>query len=563
MKKLLATIMAITLGVTTLLTATACGSGKGGLVNDAKTLNVKIHSAGYGVSYIEELKKGFEATYSDEGYKINVMTPTDISNQLIFKEIYANSGVDVYIASAVAEESVNYIGEQMFADITDTVVKTKPVGNDKVEGENSILSYIEDRTSTTTYLHDGKFYGLPIAISIGGLGVNKAVLENEFGITQLPRTTKEFQQVIQMIMVKNANDVAGGASYSQVTHPFAYALSGNYYWMSILNSWFYQYSGKEAFESFWTFENPDGTPMTEDAYKVYADEGLRIGIKNMYQFYDYKSAVNNVLGDSYLKAQHNVMRGYAVFCPTGDWMFNEEKTVYKDYLNDITFIKTPLVSELGVKLFGVGTSYNFSETDCEELLIKIVDGADANKTVEEIKSGLSGTKFAGVAEEDILTVCERRGALKDSSGTCCYISQKSTKKDIAELFLRYVASNDGATIWSKEASTTSPYSIGKLSEEYEWHKAVNAYSTNRYVSYFETEETGYRKQLGINIMFYGKEHFAREIYNQMKSIYDADSLRIKDGHSVANYKSWADDFADSIYDDAKYNVENKVWKLPA
>ena len=118
MKKVFSTIMTVTLSVITLLTATACGNKTGGIVKDENTINVKIHSAGYGVTYAEELKKGFESTYAEEGYKVNILTPdSTISNQLIFKEIYADSGIDVYISSADAQESTSYIGQQMFADI--------------------------------------------------------------------------------------------------------------------------------------------------------------------------------------------------------------------------------------------------------------------------------------------------------------------------------------------------------------------------------------------------------------------------------------------------------------
>ncbi len=566
MKKLLSTIFALALSAVTLVSATACGPKTGGIVNDANTLNVKIHSAGYGTSYIYELEKEFEETYAEEGYKLNILTPdASIANQLIYQEIYANSGVDVYIASANAQASTNYIGEQSFADITDTVINQKPVGKGKVEGDSTILSYIEDNTCNENYFYDGKYYGMPIARSAGGIGVNTKVLKDEFGITELPRTTKEFQQVIQTIMIKNANDIANGASYAQVTHPFAYALAGNSYWMSVINTWFYQYSGSEAFNSFWSFENPDGSPMTADAYKVFDDEGLNISLSLMYQFYDYNSAISNVAQDNFLKAQHNVIQGFAVFCPTGDFMFNEEKTVYSNYLNDITFMRVPIVSELGVKIFGD----RFNETECEELLIKIVDGADANKSVEEIKATLAGTKYEGITDEEILTVCERRCAYKDSSGTSCYISNKSTKKDIAYLFLKYVASADGAKTWSKEANTTSPYALGKLEENYQWHKSVNGIFGNRYAENFYSNYTGYRKDLGVSAMFYTKASLGSIIYNEQKSLYDENTLRIKDGFSVANYKTWADAVMEEIYLDAKTNVEkgqdpsrNDGWRIP-
>ena len=117
-------------------------------------------------------------------------------------------------------------------------------------------------------------------------------------------------------------------------------------------------------------------------------------------------------------------------------------------------------------------------------------------------------------------------------------------------------------MWSVEANTTSPYRVGKLEENYEWQKEVNAIFTNRYVSQFSTDVVGYRKKLGVNVMFYGKEHFARKVFDEKKSIYDEDTLRIKPGYDISKYKIWAKELSTAIYEDAKYNVENNIWKLP-
>ncbi len=554
--------MATVLGVTSVSGLAACGGDKtGGVINDPTVLNVKIHSAGYGTTYIQKFKEEFEEIYKEENYQINILTPDPkIANQLIYQEIYSGGGVDVYIATGEAEPAANYIGTSVFADITESVVNQVPIGKNKVEGENTIGSYIENNESDRYFLYDGKYYGIPIATSVGGLGVNVKVLEEEFGITELPRTTDEMFAIVDTIMKKTANDISNGGDYMSVTHPFAYALAGNQYWMGLANMWFRQYSGDEAYDQFWSFEDANGNARTSDCYEVFNDEGLNVTMNLMFQFYDYNTCMPNVATDNYLKAQHHVVQGNAIFCPTGDWMFNEEKNLYAKYLQDIDFIKPPVVSALGTKLFGAGTSYNYSDEKCEELLLAIIDGVDANKTVEEIKASLPA-EFSSIKDADILTVCDARGVYRDSSGTCAYISEKSTKKDLAVLFLRYIASEDGALAFSVEANTTSPYSVGKLDgTKYKWLNSVNEITTNIYASSIVTKATGYRLKLGVTDMFYQKNALANLLYNEGKSIYNPQTLRVVSGMSRDSYQTWSDKYMSDIYANAKTCVETKTWK---
>lgn len=559
--KVLKTITATLLVIASVLGLTACGGGGGGVVADPTTLNVKIHSAGYGATYIDKLKEGFEEAYKTENYKINVLTPDGkMANELILQEIFSNGGVDVYIGGAFVKDSINYNGVQCFSDITDTVIKKVPKASSSQEGSKTIESFIANYEGNENYFYDGKYYGMPIAFSVGGLGVNTKILNEKFGITQLPRTTNELFSCVDKIMKVTAGEV-GQSGYMGVIHPFSYALNGNQYWAGLLGAWFYQYSGEEAIKQFYTFENADGTPMVDDCYEVFNDAGLYETMEMLYNVYDYNSCMANVATDNYLKAQHNVMQGLAVFCPTGDWMYNEEKTLYPNNLNDITFIKAPLISSLGTKVFGAGTAYGFNDEDCERLLLKIVDGTDANRSVEEIKASLP-SEFANVSNQDIELVCKRRGAYKDSTGETCYISAKSTKQDIAQLFLRYIASEQGSLAFSSEANTTSPYNIGKLDESKgAWMKSVNAIFTNRYASPILTTIKGYRRDLGITVPFYENDSVASKIYNERKSIFDNDTLRVKSGFTRESYRTWSDAYMTGIYERAKECVEKKIWKL--
>ena len=70
-KKILAVCMATALVAGSAFSAFGCTATED-LIKDGKTINVKLHSAGYGTSYIYALQEKFEAAFADEGYKLNI-----------------------------------------------------------------------------------------------------------------------------------------------------------------------------------------------------------------------------------------------------------------------------------------------------------------------------------------------------------------------------------------------------------------------------------------------------------------------------------------------------------
>ena len=96
MKKKLLSLLMAALMVFSVAPMAACGSSVDDISTDPKTINVKIYKAGYGTKYIEELKKQFEITFADQGYKIKIAAHDPfLMGSAVYRSIYSNSGIDV------------------------------------------------------------------------------------------------------------------------------------------------------------------------------------------------------------------------------------------------------------------------------------------------------------------------------------------------------------------------------------------------------------------------------------------------------------------------------------
>ena len=557
--KILNIVLAIILTMTTMSTF-GCKT-KEETNSDPLTLNVRIHEAGYGTSYIYAIKDKFEQAFVDEDYKLNVLAPkTDIGGSLVYQDIYADGGVDVYIAGCDAEESAtgeySENGSQpVFLKLDDEVIGKSAINFSGEEESGTIGEKLSGFNFDRATVYNDDYYGLPVALSIGGYAVNLKVLESYE--LDVPVTTKDLQNCIDKIMKKAANDVNDGMMVYDVVKPFAYSLKGNNYAMNVANPWFAQYSGKEAYDKFWTFTDADGE-MFDDCYEVFNDKGIEEMFKIMFEVYDKSLAAQGFATQDFRSAQSQLLLGKAAFCPTGDWMFNEEVATYSEQIKDVAFIKVPIISSLGEKLFGAGTKYNFDENKCEQILKEIAMAADENKTVEEIKATMDSKYNFEFDVKDIESVCERRGYMRDASSESAYISSKTTKQEVAFAFLRFLASNDCATLFAEEANTTSPFAVGTMDESYVWRKNVNDITSNRYFKQLISEARGYRLALGVTDMFYRKTYIASNIQEENLIIYNVKTLKIEGSRAI--YADKSKSYTKAIYEDAKVNASS-VWKI--
>lgn len=553
-RKQMARALALVMATLTLGSLAACGGSKEKINTDPSVLNVKIRKAGFGTEYIEKAAEAFNTAFADEGYSVNVLAPReDLTGSNVTRDIYtskAGSGVDIYFTEGVtARTGVTGDFGQTLADITESVYKKPAIKLDGTEETETIESKLSKFDFPST-IYENKYYGLPFALSFGGLAVNKKVLD-QFEL-ELPRTTDELWDCAKVIMEK----AKAGETKAR---PFTYSLTGNNYAMSLVNPWLAQYEGYDSFNEFWAFQKKttaeDGTvtytDMVEDAHEVFHKQGVYEVYENVYQLYDWQMSTAGSGTQDFTQAQAKIMKGEAVFYSVGDWMFNEEAARFPKYINDVTFINVPMLSSVGTLVFG---DNGFDDATCEKILTTVIKYADQHMAAETIETTVESELSVELDLADVVSICERRGYVKDSASAMALISEKSTKKDLAALFLRFCASEEVATILSKSMQTGSPFAVGVNSDsEYTYLKATSWITENPYFKQCISTCREYRSRLGVSFMFPSEgDVFVTKVYEEKITTYDENLNRTG---SDALYKTAAAATVERIYQNAKTNVE--------
>ena len=550
-KKLIAIV---TLCALCMVPISACG-GKDNIVNDGKTVNVRGYKGGYGTSWIYAMKEKFEALYAEEGYKINILTPSsDITGSTVVNELKSGNavtGVDLYFTGSCNLYAVTEQFGTLVEDLTETVWKKNPIGFDGEE-ENTLikdkvrpgmLPYVTSET-------DGKMYGYLWTSSVGGLAVNSKKLA-EYGLS-LPRTSDELWAVFDKIL-RGANGV--GSSFETGTFPFTYAPSTGYQ-MYLSSTWLAQYMGTEAFDRLIRLEDENGEEMLEDGYTLYDDPAFEEMFRTMFRVFDQNVSAYGSTTQSVEQAQAKLVKGNAVFMPTGDWMLNEVSKNYPNHLQDITLINVPVLSAVGEKLFGAGTALNLSKADSDKLLSEIVRLADEEKTAEEIKTAIKADANFGydLSLDAVQEVIDARGIYYEKGVEHnCYISKDSPMKDVAALFLRMLASEDAISLFESETNGSSPFG-GKIKttedNPYEFVRAASRIA-NRSVKHEIFNGTfGLRAKLALPIFPKSGDTVAVKIANQLISKYDENG-------QLVGQESVYDEAAIKFYNEEKGFIQSK------
>ena len=498
--------MILALGTTSLAACGGVGGGRDSIVTDGKTVNVKVFKRGYGADWVYELKKNFEKAYADEGYKLNILTPSpDIQGDVVYTEMamgVENSGIDLYITQG----SADMMGERgtygvLAEDIRETVFNQKAIGYDGVEEDLTVGEKLNGDLEKWLCDSTGVMYGFAWAGSVDGLVVNTRKLA-KYGLA-LPVTTNQFFDCVDKIYT-GYNGIEN--SEKSGTYPITTSASGNYV-NDGFAAWQRQYD-MEEYEKFWSMqETVDGqkVDMTQNGYEVFKSDAIQSGLEKVYRYLDIYTSNYGSTTQSLDQAQASIMKDKngAVFMLNGDWFLNEVKLNYSNALNDITFIKTPINSDLGIRLFGENSSYGLTAVKADELLAKISVLSDENKEIAEIVQIVYEDMGITVSEEDALEVAEAR-----NSFICvgldhkAFITKNSPTKDVAELVLRMMASDDFAATFSKYANVNSPYATAEnTTSQYEFVRAASKIALNKYAKIFvDANCLGLRRKLSLTQM---------------------------------------------------------------
>ncbi|MBQ7368616.1 MAG: extracellular solute-binding protein [Clostridia bacterium] len=530
----------------------ACGGrgseGEESVVADGKTVNVRISKAGYGTNYIYKMKEKFEQTYADEGYKINVLVPlSGLGETYPYQQIYSDAGIDLFFVGQ--EFTKSYFDEygMVFADISETVFAQSPIKFDGTTEDCTVASKIDDLQYANTY--EGKYYGLPYALTVEGLAVNTRVL-GEFDL-EIPRTTNELFACVEAIM-SEVNETG--------VYPFTYYMNSGQNVSMYHNAWLAQMRGYDGMKEFWSMQDAKTGENLEKPYEVF-DEDFEKILTEFIRIMDYNTAAYGATTQDFKTSQNQFMQGDAVFYPIGDWAYNEEKIRNESKLDDVTIVRFPVISALGTKMFGEGTKYGYTAEKCEQILCTVIDGVDANKEAATIKAEADAALSVSLDEADVLELCKRVALISGNSDpVSAVISAKSEVQDIAALFLRMCASDDGASLIAHETLTANPFDRDALFDyDSAWHQSTSKRLANRYMKQTPRLASGYRRQLGLTAFTpYTGDRTGTKVLELELTRYDDYKLTpVKD---VSIYATAAKTLAETIYTNAKNAWENGQWK---
>ncbi len=501
MKKIMCVLLASILAV-----ASLTGCGEKGMSKDDKTLNVRVYKGGYGDDAIRALAAAFSSAYAEEGYQVNIVSAdssiqgTTVTNELL---LGTNNGIDMYFTanvtpSMLVTNSLESDVDMIAADLSD-VYASKPIRSDGVEEELTIAEKLKPGfIDYQTYYGDveeynGKPYGFSLRTSPSGFIVNEELL-SQYGL-ELPKTTDELINCYTTIAAKT--DETG-------VYPNAWAgYNASSYWYMVEDVWVAQYSGVGNYQKFLSMEYSEDI---SEGWKVYEDEGWTKSIEVLEVLLNQDYAPVKTISMDHNTAQHKFLGGEAVFMSNGAWLQNEMAANYEAEAKKLVMIQTPVISALGVKL-GLDGNHGADTAKCDVVLSQIVGLIDEGKANDEIIEEVSSANSVTVTEEQIAEIRAARSIYYDKGVEETVILNAYSKKlDIAKLFLRFIASDDGCEIMFDYSASYAPYNtfvdLTEENSDSQFMNSVNAIANQENAQYIYRRPSGYR--FLFNVDFFSK-----------------------------------------------------------
>ena len=518
-KKGIALALSLTLCASTGLGLAGCKKDK--VIVDGKTINIRAYKSGNGVEWLYELASKFEKVYEEEGYKVNILEPSnDMMGDVVLTDMALGAektGIDLYITGNIGANKVGALGDYgiLAEPIEETVFNKAPIGYDGQEENKLISEKIDSRRVEYSRDDTGVMYAFQYTGHVAGLSVNKKKLDM-YGL-EIPKTTNELLDCMEKICT-GTNGME--KSESSKIYPLTYFQGTNGYVVGALTTFMAQYD-KAQFEQFWSMQkdvNGTLTDMLTDGYTVYDSSCVEEMLTLAYAIMDPNANTPGSLTQNLDQAQAKIMQPNegAVFMFNGSWMLNEVRLNYKNYINDVTFTRMPLISSLGTKLMGEGTTYNLDAQKCDEVLSSIAGMVDENKEIADIITAVKDEFGVTLDTAVVQEIATARGAVYQRGvEEICYINKNAAAKVPAELFLRMMASDDFAQTWLDCAYSTTAYAsdMDLSNVPYEFVKSAAKISMSKYANIIRGEASGLRKKLGLGSIFANTAHIPSAIAN--------------------------------------------------
>ena len=449
-----------------LFTAVACGGEE--ITNNedepeyGSVVDVQLfHPGGYGREFLDKWGEAFAETYKDKGYSINVVKAEKIINadneiltpKKTTTDLYLVGGFDMTAAIDRSFSVLKTKDSTLCEDLTESFYNSYPIGKDGKEESVKVKDKIKPEALKYTQYYgvNQKWHNRNFCVSwvnaVTGFVANKELLKNTFNL-EIPVTTEEMLEAFDVIRESDT-----GIS------PVVTAVADSYNWWDyVTNVWWAQYSGTDKWENFYRVIPETGTTK-ENGYEVYNDDGLEYAYRTLFQMFIPQNAPAHSGSWDAANAAASSLSGKSVFFISGDWIANQMSAEFAEEAAAMTMMKTPIISELGVKLRLDGSSSgNANAAKCEEVLRATVRAIDDKKTDAQILSEIKASSGVTLNAEKIEALRVARGIYYNLGyNHQCMIPSFAKDKDVALLFLRFMASDDGIEIFRKYAKAGLPF----------------------------------------------------------------------------------------------------------
>ncbi len=474
-KRMFTTVMALAMGISACLGATACSTGGAGGSDDKQTLQIYIGNYGYGYEWLERCAEAFpKLDWVKEKYgEVEVPAPTyntikEYAQTMILSGGTANE-YDLLFSTASANASVfdtDGSGNPYYEDLTSLLDEEVP--GEKVTLKQKMKSDILESEYVVNKMEVGNanaskhLYGMPWVDGLMGLLYNETAIQEALGSdVALPNTTMELVDFSSKL-----KDSQSSKPKDQQIPVYIFSAPEGY-WNDVVFVWWAQYEGIEGYHNYFKGLEAPGTM----GQGIFAQKGRLYSLQALESIVhvDKGYTHENVNTLDFKTSQSRFMRRGGFMSPNGDWVENEMRLLagnsqYKD--DKIKYMRVPVVSQIVEKLDLYTESVAFNDLNAEkkeaydDQLSAIVSAIDANKTYAQAKETIPT-----LTEKDYNKVYEARYTTSRIGGHNAYIPAYAQAKDLAKDFLRYLATDEAIKTFmtaTNGCTTAYEYDTSKL-----------------------------------------------------------------------------------------------------
>ncbi len=310
----------------------------------ANVIWVAFAETGYGRAFLEQWCEDFKEKYPNMDYEFQLEGEPTMTAEIGTRLATDNEVPDIFFSLDTNWQE--WAARGYLAEL-DAIYQTK------IERGNTIAAFMNEGLRDYGRVN-GHYYVIPWTDGANGLIYNHTMFEQNGW--KVPETVDELYALCDQIKALPCNN---DADKNNDIAPFAW--SGKYasYWDFLVENWWAQYEGADAFQDFFNFgapRNEDGTFKFENdqvsatdygSPEVYLQEG-RVQALEIFSNLVVneanpgfpKNSISGAVGAEYTVAQLAFINGKAAMMPNGAWLEQEMANVMPDGF-EMRMMRTP------------------------------------------------------------------------------------------------------------------------------------------------------------------------------------------------------------------------------